>query len=309
MNNNKSFISEKEIKDAIEKSGYLLEQRVAPILEKKYFMQRNQAFLDSETGKSREYDINAMGAIRLYKKGYNFIFPILLCECENNAQPVVFFTEESIISFLHHYEVKVSGIPVKFLHKDGFIALSEFTGMENFHHYCKGPVATQYCSFQLKKDKSSWIAIHTDIQHDTFNTLIKVLEYEIAKHYDGWAPPKQNEKEYINIQIYYPLLILQGQLYSAKLKNNRLKLTEINHVQFRKQVSLPQKSGPEMYQIDVITEKYLPYYLKIIDTEMKKVEKVFLKKKKVVTNTINNIIEDAKKIKYKKKSLREILEF
>lgn len=77
-------ISIKQMKDTIQRSGYLLEQRVEPILTKKgYFVQTNPVFPDPETGKSREIDISALFAIQVYKKGYNFIFPTLLCECEN----------------------------------------------------------------------------------------------------------------------------------------------------------------------------------------------------------------------------------
>ena len=163
-------ISTKQMKDAIQRSGYLLEQLVEPILtEEGYFVQTNPVFPEPETGKSREIDISALTAIRVYKRGYNFIFPTLLRECENNSQPIVFFTKESPISFLHHQEIKVSGIPVKFWQEDGYVSLSEFTGMEGFHHYCKGAIATQYCTFQLKKDKSSWIAFHSEEQHSTFN--------------------------------------------------------------------------------------------------------------------------------------------
>jgi hypothetical protein len=188
-----------------------------------------------------------LSAVRIHKKGLNFIFPVLLCECENNAQPIVFFTKESSISFLHHYEVKVSGIPVKFWEKEGYINFSEFTGMEKFHHYCKGAIATQYCSFQLKKDKSLWIALHSEEHHDTFNSLIKALDYEIAKHYDNWKPSGKLEKEDISIQIYYPLVILQGQLYSATLTNNRLKLRKAKHIQFRKEIFLSHINEVETY--------------------------------------------------------------
>lgn len=90
-------------------------------------------------------------------------------------------------------------MPVKIWKEDGYISLSEFAGMEKFHHYCKGPIATQYCTFQLKRGKSSWIALHSEEQHDTFNSLIKALEYEIANHFDGYVLPKKGEEENVNI--------------------------------------------------------------------------------------------------------------
>lgn len=303
-------ISTKQMKDAIQRSGYLLEQRVEPILtEEGYFVQTNPVFPDPETGKSREIDMSALSAIRVYKEGYSFIFPNLLCECENNSQPIVFFTKESPISFLHHEEVKASGIPVKFWQEDGYISLSEFTGMERFHHYCKGATATQYCTFQLKKDKSSWIAFHSEEQHDTFDSLIKALEYEIAKHFEDWVLPDKAEEEEVNIQIYYPLVILQGGLYSASLENNRLTLRKSKHVQFRKEFFLPRTNEVETYQIDVISEEYLRNYLKIINSEMGKIKKVFKHQRQKVSLSIEKIVEQAKRLKRKPESYREYLEF
>jgi len=298
------------MRDAIQRSGYLLEQRIEPILAQEgYYVQTNPVFPDPDTGKSREIDISALSARRVYKKGYDFIFPMLLCECENNPQPVVFFTKESPLSFMFHEELKVSGIPVKFWQKDSYISLSEFTGMEKFHHYCKGPIATQYCTFQLKKDKSSWMALHNEEQHDTFSSLLKALDYEIAQHFDGWALPDKVDEEEVNVQIYYPLLILQGSLFSATLKNNRLSLRKSKHIEFRKQLFLPRKNEVETYQIDVITEGYLPDYLRIVNSETERIRTVFQRRRAKVLLSIEKIVEEAKRLKKKPKSYRECLEF
>jgi hypothetical protein len=306
-------ISIKEMKDAIQGAGYLIEQRVEQILMKDgYYVETNPAFPDPDTGKSREFDISALLAKRLYKKSFSFIFPNLLCECENNSQPIVFFTKESPISSLHHYEVKVSGLPVKFWEKDGYISLSDFTKMEKFHHYCKGEVATQYCAFFPPKGGKPWIAHHGDEQHDTLNTLTKVLEYKIANHYadwDDWVLPQKADEEDINIQIYYPLLILQRDLYSGTTTKKGVSLKKIKHIQFRKESFLPKLNKTEDYQFDVITEDYIQDYLKIVESEMEKVIKVFKRKRKEVLISIRKIVNEVRGLKKKPKSYREYLEF
>ena len=303
-------ISTEQMKDAINRSGYLLEQRVEQILTKRgYYVETNPVFPDPDTGKSREFDISALSATRIYKGGYNFVFPALICECENNAQPIAFFVKESPISFLHHYEVKVSGIPVKFWQKDGYISFSDFTGMKGFHHYCKGKIATQYCTFQLKKDKSSWIALHDEEHHNTFNSLIKALDYEIAKHFDGWHPPGKLDEEEVNIQIYYSLVILQGELFTAVLKRKGLTLNKAKHIQFRKEIFSARINEVETYQIDVISEEYLSTYLKMVESEIETIKKIFQRKKKEVLASIDKIVEEARKKRKKIKSYREYLEF
>jgi hypothetical protein len=303
-------ISTNQMREAIQRSGYLLEQRVATVITKEWgFTGTNPVFPDPDTGKSREIDIDAISATQIYKKGFNFIFPILLCECVNNPQPLVFFAKESFLSFLHSAQVKVSGIPVKIWQKDGYISLSKFVGMEKFHHYCKGAVATQYCTFQLKKGKLPWMALHNEEQHDTFNSLIKALDYKIAEHFDSWHLPQKADKEGINIQIYYPLVILQGRLYSATLDKNQLILKKSKHIQFRKEFFVTRTNEVETYQIDVINEEYLPSYLKIIEAEMETVKKLLQHRGAKVHLSIDKIVEEAKSLKVKPKSYRKYLEY
>ncbi len=303
-------ISTRQMKDAIQRSGYLLEQRVESVLvEEGYYVETNPVFPDRESGKSREIDIRAGSAREIYKKGGHWIYPTLLCECENNLQPVVFFVKESLTAFLHHYEVRVSGIPVRFWKEEDCVALCEFTGMERFHHYCRGWIATQYCTFQLKKDKSSWMALHSEEQHDTFNSLIKCLEYEIAKHFDEWVLPGDNEEEVVNVQVYYPLLILQGGLYCGSLDNGNLTLKKSKHVQFRKELFLPRTNEVQTYQIDVISEEYLRDYLRIVDSEMEKIKKAFQRRRQNVFYAMERIVQEAKALKGKQESYRACLEF
>jgi len=66
----------------------------------------------------------------------------------------VILTKEPLVPFLHHQEVKLAGLPVKVHDKrqqDTWERLSDFLGMEGYHHYCEGRVGTQFCSFAKKK--------------------------------------------------------------------------------------------------------------------------------------------------------------
>jgi hypothetical protein len=87
----------------------------------------------------------------------SFIFPMLLCECENNSRPVAFFVGDTILPFLREKDLKLSGIPIKFWNDKTkeYRSLADVVGLKGFHHFCTGEVATQYCTFQMKKDKSN----------------------------------------------------------------------------------------------------------------------------------------------------------
>jgi hypothetical protein len=139
--------------------------------------------------------------------------------------------------------------------------------------------------------------LHSDEQHDTFNKLIKAVNYEIDKHFGSWHLPDKAEEEPVNVQVYYPLVILQGDLFCASLKNNRLILKKSNHIQFRKQFISSNKNEAETYQIDVIVESYLPSYLKTVEAEVEKLKVAFQKKKGLVFTSIQKIIEETKKAK------------
>ena len=308
-----NVISIEQMKDAIRRSGYLLEQRVEPILFKEgYYVETNPVFPDPDREKAREIDISALSARCLYRKEYGFIFPTLICECENNALPIVFFTKKIFLPYLCREDIKTSGIPVKFWRKDEYENFADFTGLEEFHHYCAEEIATQYCSFELPKkgiQDRKWLAIHRETQHQTFESLLKALDYEIARHFDAWAPPDTINEEQVDVKVYYPLLILQGDLYSASLRNKRLSLKKSKHIRFRKQFISTNKIEPETYQIAVITEDYLPSYLKIIDSELEKITKIFQRKKSRVLLSIEKIVEETKKAKGKPESYRGYLEF
>lgn len=299
------------MREAIKRSGYLLEQRVEPIIRDSFgYVETNPIYKDPDTDKSCEIDIYALSASRVYENDMSSIFPVLLCECENNSLPVVFFISHNFLPFFGKEDLKLSGIPIKFWNKkvNEYMIFADFLDLEKFHHFCIGEVATQYCSFQMKRDKTNWMALHFDEQHDTFNKLIKAMNYQISKHFDSWWFSNKF-KEPVNLQIYYPLIILQGDLFTTRLKNNQLILRKSNHVQFRKQFIDTNKNYAETYQIDVIVESYLPNYLKILKAEINKIVKSLQNKKAEVLLSIEKIVEEAKALKDKPESYRKILEF
>lgn len=298
-------ISQEEMREAIARSGYLLEQRIKPKIESKgYFVETNQAYPDPQTGISREYDLSAMGGIRLFRNRSDFLFPYILCECENNSVPLVFFETNSPITFLFYMEVKYSGVPVKLWKNGEWVPISFALNFEKFHHYCRGKIATQYCSFNKKGNR--WIATHLDPQHQTLNKLIDALEAEITEHYESWRLPKRGEKEPINIQIYYPLVVVQGDLYFAKQSRAGPKMRKVRHVQFRRELWSAKRK--DTYQIDVVHESFLSGYLKMVDKEAEAIKRRFVKRRNSIQGSIDRLIMEARKRRRTRVPFREIFE-
>ncbi len=295
-----------EAKDALLRSGYLLESRVESLLRNAgYYAEANASYQDPSTGKSRELDLSALAARRSGPGESDFLFPVLLVECVNNPQPLGLITKDPMVPFLHHHEVKLSGLPVKFPesdHEDAWESFTDFLGFEKFHHYCKGRIATQFCSFQQKKD-GHWMAWHDEEHFESFKKLCDAVDYAQVRHYGNWV---LNGHESVNVQIYYPVLILHGQLWDVRSSKRGLTLKRARHLQYRRSVATGR--GEEDYQIDVIEERFLPSYLRIIDDETTKAARLLRRRHIVVRTAIEKIAAKAQ-VATTPEAKREAMEF
>lgn len=314
-------MSTEQMKEAIWRSGYLLERRVASLLGKAdYKAVTNRGFIDLETNKSREYDVYAHKDITVYGTGSYRIYPTLICECKNNPQPIVFFVKEKEAFEPLKDEVRVSGIPSKIWQRNKYISVQEFAEVESFHHYCKPevPVATQCCTFERKKDKSSWMASHGEDLWETFRTLSKALEHEIDedfKNMSQWFAAKEVAKGFMDLSFYYPVVIYQGEINAAYIEKNDpieksdLKFKKCEHVQYNPEFFSFHDNEVISYHMDVISSEYLPSYLKIIDREMQTIEERLQQDKEKVLLSIDKIVKECKSLKKKPKTYREYLEY
>ena len=143
-----------EIKDAILRSGYLLETRIEELLREQWgFVEANSVYIDPVTGKTRELDIYTLRADKAGPDEFDYLFTSLLIECVNNPYPLICFTKEPLMDFFHHHNVKVAGLPTKILEaampkkkgetdnkgekdEDTWQGLADYLGMDKYHHYC-----------------------------------------------------------------------------------------------------------------------------------------------------------------------------
>lgn len=284
-------ITKSEIKEAIYSSGYLIEQRVLRILSTDHFVRPNHLYLDPISGKTREIDMRVDSAPVWSEDFSSGVQWSIFCECENNAQPVVFFPFEPLMPSTASELIKCYGMPMKIWRDNEYVDLLSFLPFYKFHHYCKGGVATQYCSFIKRRDKGKWVATHLEEQHDTFNSLVYAVECDINQFYtEIWQPPKVDEPEPVLLVFIYPLIILGGELMEAHLGRRGLLAKKVKHVQFLNSLHI---SGREInYKIDVITEDYLREYMTIIDYEMKKLRRLVTRHKRIIKQSVDRIVKD-----------------
>jgi hypothetical protein len=176
-------ISKDEIADALRRSGYLIEYRIEDVLRGQgYHVSANTTYPDPITRKPRELDLSAIIAERASARDKDWVFALCLIECVNNPDPLAFLTKEPEVPTAHVYDIFVSGLPAHVRRKGGksiawsrWSRITEYLRMEEYHHYCTGRIATQYCSFAPKKGTKpvEWMAWHEDGHFESFGKLLR----------------------------------------------------------------------------------------------------------------------------------------
>ncbi len=255
-------ITKNQIKKALENSGYLLEDRINKVLVKNGWSTiPNARFKDIITETEREIDIVALKDIIQKSLNFDLINSTLLVECMNNKEPIAFFEN------LDRLPSRIAALNFNALNDNFWSILSKAQSnlkSENVFIY-----SSQYCSFQKtqkqKEFNDGWIALHPDIKHDSINSLFQYIQFHKKEYKES-----KNTIEFINGFYYRPLIVLQGELLSVK-QSKDLKIQNENHIKF--QIAKTDNNG-RYFVIDVITENYLPDYLKLIKNEDLEISKM-----------------------------------
>jgi hypothetical protein len=273
-NNNTLVPSLEQIKDVLEKSGYLLEQRICPIIEKyDYLATPNRQFQDPETNKPKEIDVEATKLNFLDDKNFRDTFETtLLISCKNNTTPVIFFSQNLLLlPLLGH--VTIEGYPDGILDDKTKIVepIDMHIGLEQLHHtYNVEWIASQFC--QLKpiviakgspKEKIEWSATHENL-YDAIDTLSKAAVYYSKKIKEDIILTEKN-KDCISLGVIYSILLFSGVIYKCKILKRKYSLIKTDHLTLYKSYRIGQMQ--RTFHIDVIHESYLPKLLKIINEE------------------------------------------
>jgi hypothetical protein len=174
--------SNTEIMEALQRSGYLLEQRLCPIIEKCGFsVTPNEQYQDQDTGKSREIDIKALSVRELNEEFNHCLFTELLAECKNNLYPVVFFSQKESVPDWMAPAVFTGQPEVVFENATSQwkTPISSHVRFDTFHHSANPQwIARQFC--RLKKDKGKWITSHDDL-YSSVESLVKATIYFVEE--------------------------------------------------------------------------------------------------------------------------------
>lgn len=266
----------KDWKEQIQKSGKLFEHEIALFVQKHGFgyVVPNDAFLDIESGESRELDVFAIAGEKIGRK-WNFLFPILLVAIKRMS--LVCFAREEFMTRYTLGDIHISGVPKTIYLKGKELDLSEYINLEKTHHFYKYKKVSSQFWTPFAKDKEE--------RGDYFYKklilpLIKSVISQVREHEKGWYFDPEGEP--INLQIYYPLIVVEN-LWECTLTKKGPRYKRIPRIGFISKYSSEKISGT--YLIDVCDKEGLRELLRLINSEINVITATMRKKIKVIESS------------------------
>jgi len=266
-------ISIEEAKESLERSGYLIENRLEDkLINQAFIVDSNTYFPDPDTKKPREIDLIAYKYTNLTEDVEGRIVNCLLIECVNNPQPFALIPKEYHLFDKYSKIIHGVGIPAniyQFIEKDGKshavgTNLFKLKKIQENHHYYNLRTATQFCSFIRKKNEDKeWMASHEDSHYGDIKKLCDATKHHIDQRLDYLS--NSSRGKIVDLHIFYPVLVLQGQLYDVNTKSDPITIEESPHLQLSKH-SIINGEG-NMYTIDIMTENNFPNFLELLEKE------------------------------------------
>lgn len=245
-----------EIKEALEKSGYLFEQRVASVIENLGFhVETNKAYLDPEENKSREIDVLAHKiSFEIENKATGICY--INCECKNTTTPFVFITRkkgffdklwvpDGIFLPYNKYYKEISRNTVTELNAFYYMQL------ETSHFAVKEEMkAVQLC--KIIQNNKKFEAQHSGVIEGFIYPLIKS-----KKVWEEQAPKSNEKKKYC--KFFFNLAVVNSKLYTVNSDLTDPIPTEVNYVPFVREIRTNEIDG--RFLITFVTFEYLQQFI------------------------------------------------
>lgn len=226
------------MREAIERAGYLFEQRLVPIIERAGYKTTPNYRFENRDCSTSELDIFAISAkeIEISSKGPDWLWITLLIECKNLRCPLVFFTQREMRSPWFLGNPHIVGLPCKIYTKGESHTLAEFFKLEDVHHYySRAKLTSQFCAVALTKEgekkqrsrgssaaasamtSDDYFAAHTvgpsDLYSDGILKLVRAVNHEKQEY--ARKVDKEKLAGSFDLQLYYPILITSGPLFEC----------------------------------------------------------------------------------------------
>ena len=249
-------LSQKDLLEAIKRSGYLFESEISNMLAKAgFFIESNQVIEDPVTRKSREIDLTAEYYNEYDKERaeYKVCAKIkFVFEIKNNIYPLVLMTKFEFSPNIEIWEslkeIQTTPEGIDWNSSEGFY---EKLLENNVLLYA------QYCSFSHKKGQKNkeLVALHPE---PVYAGLSKITQYCEGEK-DLWDD-REIDKYYRKF-LYLPVLLIKEDLYELQINNkSKPKLHKVDESKLI--FNYYFKGDPRISTIFVVTQKGIKKFMK-----------------------------------------------
>jgi len=238
-------IQEKIIQE-LKNSGFPLEIQVSIKLnENGWHVRPTLDYYDSNIDDYREADIIA------YKNmGNENIFNILVIECKKSAiKPWVFIRQERVGMLSENLNIVYS--------PNHYAIFNNLESTMKFHHYSKAPVCTYYI-VPFTNDENSKLS--KAIFHAK-NQVLSALTHLFKQRVEMFQGNFQHKT------FFYPIIVFDGDLYSAIINENNIELIKENHILLSVERELSKKREIRLSENTSRYQEYKPYLIDIVKKE------------------------------------------
>ena len=135
------------------------------------------------------------------------------------------------------------------------------------------------------------MASHEEAHFDSFRKLCFALSHDVDDHFKNTTPVRGDN---INLEIFYPILVVGGEILDVEQTPGSLKIERVEHIHFvQSYISQGKERG---YHIGVVTEGEFPKLIATIIKETKETAKRIRKQRSVIRRSIDEIAKQAKQV-------------
>jgi hypothetical protein len=304
------------MRDAVERSGYLFEQRLVPLIKTwGYHAIPNYRFPNAD-GSPSELDIYAISAHQISpRRGY--VWRSLLIECKNLRCPLILFTQKEPLrttDFLGYPHI--SGLPQRVFERGRSVDLAEFLKLEKFHHYYShAKTATQFCAVaekkkgntgvpqgtkSPKKQSGDYVAGHhvgdIDLYGDGIFKLVLAVRAD-KRDYAVKFSASEIGDESVDLWFHYPVFVTSGALYECSVTNRLARYRRVHRGGFLHRGPETAAGISDDCRIDIVDPIGLRELLKRIDRETDRVVETVRKRYHVLGSSRRRLARRFAKMK------------
>lgn len=242
-----TIVDIKKITGELNQSGIPLEVFTSLQLNKNHWIVRPSVdYFDEKISEFRETDIIA------YKRAYNLIGITLIIECKKSADKPWILVKQDRPNVLLSENLNIAII------RDDFVKYEVLEKSMKYHHYSHvSKCAYSFVAFTKDNEKKREQIFHAKTQ------VISSLNKMISKEKDFLKFKNETRIK----QFFYPVIVFDGILYCAEIKDDTIEITEANHLILSLDRELPSRRPLDFGERGTYHQDFKPYMIDIVKKE------------------------------------------